>query len=162
MKQLLILSDSHGCYPMVKKAVQTEPQVDGIVFLGDGAKDMERLKNEGFSLPIYAVRGNCDMMTDYPVERMEQFGGQTVLLCHGHRYGVKYNYSDFVQAVKEKGANIGLFGHTHLPTLEQYGTVTLFNPGSIGSPRFGAPSYGLLYLNEDGTVQFEHKEITAW
>ena len=64
--------------------------------------------------------------------------------------------------MKDRGAAIGLFGHTHLPTLEERDGVTLFNPGSIGAPRFGGPSYGLLQLYENGEVKLQHKELIIW
>ena len=38
MKEILILSDSHGCYPLVQKAVEAQPHASGIIFLGDGLK----------------------------------------------------------------------------------------------------------------------------
>lgn len=40
--------------------------------------------------------------------------------------------------------------------------MTLFNPGSIGAPRFGGPSYGLLQLYENGEVKLQHKELIIW
>ena len=158
---ILILSDSHGCYALAKKALELNPDVDAVIFLGDGARDMERLQSEGCHVPMYIVRGNCDLASFEPEETMEAFDGHLVFFCHGHHYGVKYTLEDYAQHVKSVGAEIGLFGHTHLPTLEQRAGVTLFNPGSIGAPRFGAPSYGLMKLKDDGTVEFEHRELTS-
>lgn len=162
MKQLLILSDSHGCYALVQKALEAEPHAKALIFLGDGVKDVERLQSEGYTLPMYVVRGNCDFSSSYPSEGIETFGNASVMYCHGHRYGVKYNLDDYTQTVKENGATIGLFGHTHLPTLEQRNGITLFNPGSIGAPRFGGPSYGVLQIYEDGRVELKHKELMIW
>lgn len=162
MKEILILSDSHGCYPLVQKAVEAHPHAKGIIFLGDGLKDIERLQTEGCSLPVYAVRGNCDFSSLYPAEALEVFEHSLVFFCHGHHYGVKYTLDDYARAVKDRGAAIGLFGHTHLPTLEQRDGVTLFNPGSIGAPRFGGPSYGILELYENGEFNLQHKELIIW
>ena len=51
-------------------------------------------------------------------------------------------------AARRAGADIALFGHTHL-VHEEYDPesgIYLFNPGSIGEPREGKPSYGILSL----------------
>ena len=52
-------------------------------------------------------------------------------------------------AARRAGADIALFGHTHIPH-EEYDPesgIYLFNPGSIGEPRAGRPSYGILSLS---------------
>ena len=128
--------------------------MEDIVIIGSGPA--------GISAALYAVRGNCDFSSLYPAEALEVFEHNLIFFCHGHHYGVKYTLDDFARAVKDRGAAIGLFGHTHLPTLEERDGVTLFNPGSIGAPRFGGPSYGLLQLYENGEVKLQHKELIIW
>lgn len=162
MKQILIVSDSHGCYPLLQKMVEMEPKTNALIFLGDGLKDIDRLQAEGCTLPMYTVRGNCDFSAFSPAEALEVFDGHLVFFCHGHHYGVKYSLDDYARAVKNRGAQVGLFGHTHLPTLEERGGVTLFNPGSIGAPRYGGPSYGVMLLKDDGTLELEHRQISQW
>ena len=79
----------------------------------------------------------------YPAEALEAFEHNLIFFCHGQaHYGVKYTLDDFAQAVKDRGAAIGLFGHTHCRD-----GVTLFNPGSIGAPpALAGPATGLLQL----------------
>ncbi len=158
MEQYLIVSDIHGRYSWLTAAIQQAGQVDGILFLGDGWRDVQQLRTEGYSMPIFPVQGNCDLPVA-PVTQTLELAGHTLLLCHGHTYHVKDNLARLAQAAKEQGAEGALFGHTHLPTLEQQDGVWLFNPGSLGAPRFGGPSYGILRL-EGHDLQLEHRELT--
>ena len=50
-----------------------------------------------------------------------------------------------------RGMNIVMFGHTHKPLIEQFGSVLAINPGSLTYPRQSGrrPSYAVMDL-EDG------------
>ena len=105
-------------------------------------------------LPFYSVRGNCDYSLhgiDFPCpeECLTSIGGHLAFLTHGADYGVKGGIGRLVFAAASKGAEIALFGHTHLPFLQtlpvgtQIGEIMLshpmylFNPGSLGEGSFG-------------------------
>ena len=57
--------------------------------------------------------------------------GKKIFMCHGHRYGVKYGYNSIFYRGKEVGADIVLFGHSHLPIIDEHDGLILMNPGSI-------------------------------
>ena len=121
------------------------------LFLGDGARHIEYLRGLAPHMAFVAVRGNCDTFLDgdYPDETVFAVEGHNLLLCHGHRYNVKSGTGALLAAARRAGADIALFGHTHLPH-EEYDSesgIYLFNPGSIGEPRAGKPSYGILSLS---------------
>ena len=42
-----------------------------------------------------------------------------ILLEHGHRLGVKTGYDRIVAKAKENGCDIALYGHTHVPEIEE-------------------------------------------
>ena len=68
-----------------------------------------------------------------------------VAFCCGGSSGLGLQ---FAKAMANAGADIALFGHTHL-VHEEYDPesgIYLFNPGSIGEPREGKTSYGILSL----------------
>ncbi len=90
-------------------------------------KDDELKKQE----VVYAVRGNCDFDGKYPEERIIEIQGKKIFICHGHKYGVKYGYNSIYYRGKEVGADIVLFGHSHLPIIEEYDGLILMNPGSV-------------------------------
>ena len=144
--EFLIVSDSHGCVENIQSALSRQLKTpDAVLFLGDGARDLDRLFL--CDTPLWAVRGNCDWASsDFAdkTERLLHFEGHTILLCHGHEWGVKGGLGALMVHATEVGADIVLFGHTHTPILqtisagEEVGKVTLsrpmylFNPGSIG------------------------------
>ena len=156
--ELLIFSDSHGSAQNMTAAIDRQIKMpDAVLFLGDGARDLDRLFL--CDIPIWAVRGNCDWSSsDYAdkTERTLYFEGHTILLCHGHEWGVKGGMGALIAHAAEVGADIVLFGHTHTPTLqtiaagEQVKGITLtrpmylFNPGSIG--------YGTLTLKGESVL----------
>ncbi len=170
-RTLLILSDSHGHPDSIAEAMgRVRP--DGILFAGDGLRDLTYIESP---CPLYAVRGNCDWMSaplliggsQREVGEEERFvwEGLRILLVHGHRHGVKSGLSVAAAHAAGRGADVLIFGHTHLPlerrisagevvggiTLER--PLTLFNPGSLGDSR--APSFGTLTVRK-GVPLFGH------
>jgi len=157
----LILSDSHGRRDLVRRAWQMHADADGVVFLGDGVADLSVL--EEMCCPLYAVLGNCDSRLFSFLDGGEQIsqeqwmhiGEYTVLLMHGHRHGVKQGTDVAAVYAAARGADLLLFGHTHIP-MEAYLPASeehrrkkplyLFNPGSLGAPRDGRYSYGLIQI----------------
>ena len=97
------------------------------------------------------MRGNCDPFLDgvSETELTLELGGHRIFLCHGHTRGVKYGLGGLLSAAKEKHADIALYGHTHIAH-EEYDSesgIYLLCPGSIGAPRDGRFTYGLLSMD---------------
>ncbi len=150
---LLILSDSHGRPDRIAEVLRRVKPA-GLVFAGDGVRDLSRVS---IDCPLWAVRGNCDWMSDPivvgdglldpPEEELFFWEGLRILLCHGHRYGVKSGPSVAIAQAVLRGADILIFGHTHIPIEyrvpagELFGGITpekpllVFNPGSLGESR---------------------------
>ena len=164
MHEILILSDSHGNIASVREVVKKHPSASYVLFCGDGLRDIETLESE-FSTKIFlSVKGNCDLFYDAPDTRMIPLGGHNVFMTHGHLFGVKSGYGVLAKHARDQGADIVLFGHTHLPfegrmTVGDH-SVHLFNPGSIGRSFDGALSYGVLTLRENGYL-FSHGDVTC-
>lgn len=155
-ENLLLLSDIHGNLRRAAAAVNAHVDCTACLFLGDGTRHIETLRGIAPHMAFIAVRGNCDSLLDgaYPEEILFTCAGHTILLCHGHRYHVKNGTSALLTAACRKGADIALFGHTHIPH-EEYDPssgIYLLNPGSIGEPRCGSPSYGLLSLSKKNVL----------
>lgn len=143
----LIFSDSHGRSDPMQAAIDRQLRApDSIFFLGDGLRDTEVL-HTGRS-HLFSVRGNCDLFWDPTVatEQLLPFEGHTILITHGHLYGVKSGLGGLISQATRLGADVVLFGHTHEPLCTTLSTeesplcrpMYLFNPGSIGySGRFG-------------------------
>ena len=164
--ELLILSDSHGSVRNLREVIDRQlRRPDRILFLGDGLRDISDPELE--IAQILAVRGNCDLFwgDSAPADRLLPLGEHRAFLTHGDRYRVKYGLEELKLAAAERGADLVLYGHTHLPALEILPAdslvgehrlerpMYLFNPGSI---REG--SFGTLTL-QGKNVLFSHGKI---
>jgi len=147
MKTALVMADTHGHKARIALALQRFSDVDMIFHLGDYSRDAELVRTMTHK-PVFSVRGNCDISSTAEAELLLTFEGVRVLLVHGHRQNVKSSLLNLGLYALELEANIALFGHTHMPTEQYYQNVLLYNPGSLGEPRNGRPSAGLLTLDQ--------------
>ncbi len=151
--KILVFSDSHGRSENIIKALKIHGGVcDFAVFLGDGLKDVDYVRQKLPSVPFVAVKGNCDTFLSDATrdECVLDLDGVRVLVTHGHKYNAKYGYGNLIYRAMELDADAVFFGHTHIPLdiQEYFGEkrIHLFNPGSIG---MGA-TYGI--INTSGGV----------
>lgn len=144
--KILVFSDSHrSLYGMHTAIGQHQPQQ--VIHLGDLMSDAEEIAEHYPGLPFCLVPGNCDGWSlSVPVKKQITLGGKSILLSHGHRWGVKSGYGMAIADARSVGADILLFGHTHEPYCQCLdGGLWVMNPGSSRS------SYGLIEL-EDGEI----------
>ena len=170
--KLIVLSDSHGARDRIDKVISLSKDYDAILFLGDGLAD---LYGGGYG-GVISVRGNCDLSWIWgdgeraPAEQMMTFDGFRFLMAHGHTLSVKSGIESAMNHAYESGADVLLYGHTHVPD-ERYfpegsefcGVVSdrpmyAFNPGSIGSPRDGSPCFGIIEIR-NGQILFSHGRL---
>ncbi len=152
--KLLVLSDSHGNLANMVAAVEQETP-DLILHLGDCWRDAQELHCAYPSIPLEQVPGNCDFRPGEVQERLLQVEGCHLFFCHGHTRGVKQGYGGAIQAARERGADLLLFGHTHRADSGEADGLTWMNPGSVGEGR--SPSYGVVILGPNGEVQCFHR-----
>lgn len=169
---IVIFSDVHGRSDRVRELIARQRSATTFLFLGDGLRELDEAWFSSKNLALVCVRGNCDtFVAGAPEETVLDLGGVRLLLMHGHRASVKSGLDRALCYAAQKGVDVLLFGHTHLPE-ERYfpkgtelsdGThlsrpIWAFNPGSLGDPRGGAPSYGLLQIR-NGQMLFSHGTI---
>lgn len=145
--KICVFSDSHGYAGNMIKAVRLEnPAL--CFFLGDGETDLVTLRGSYPDLPIYTVRGNCDLRSTQPLILNAVVSGFRFYAVHGHQHEVKYDDSvrELCYAALRADADVVLFGHTHLPYLDHHLGMEIMNPGSIGKVK--NPSYGLLTIED--------------
>ena len=147
-----VFSDTHGDISAARRFLGSLAPIDCLFHLGDCTPDGEKLAKL-FSCPVYAVRGNCDLPTEEPLERVVDLGGKRFWLLHGHQY---YIFSSLLYRGEELRADMVLYGHTHVPDLRADGPRLLLNPGSLSRPRGGSvESCALLLLDgNDLSVRF--------
>lgn len=144
-----VISDTHQQYKEAKKAIEQMGDIDCLLHAGDYYEDALRLA-EKLTVPVKAVIGNCDWyIFDKPDELILEYKKMKILLTHGHINRVRFGYKNLLERAKKVGARMAVFGHTHIPFLEEREGVLLFNPGSVATPRGGSsPSFGLLKLHQ--------------
>lgn len=162
MKQLLVISDSHGDKSAVLRCIQAEPQASALIFLGDGIGDLNAAKAElNRKLPCYVVRGNCDFGFEEPGEGLAAFEGTLIFYTHGHNYNVRFSAATLSRTAEARGADLALYGHTHeASNFGGKGITPCFNPGSCSRPRgMRGPTYGLLTLERGKDPVFQVKPV---
>lgn len=138
----------------MRRVLSMHPDAEVVFFLGDGLSDAEALAYGDMSRIWIAVKGNCDGSC---VFRSTMVGatdsitllGHKIVLTHGHYYGAKAGFDGLLALAEREGADIVLFGHTHIPCEKYFSDfekpIRLYNPGSIA---FDCESFGVLDLNE--------------
>lgn len=153
--KIAFIGDTHNSSYAIKLAMNciNNEDVDVLIHLGDCTDDIEEI-SKYYKGKIYAVSGNCDFYSNYPNEQLLNIDGKSIFITHGNLYGVKYNLTSLAIKAESVGADIALFGHTHVKTREEYNGVLLMNPGSISKPspwsRVGA--VGIINILDDGSI----------
>ena len=124
--RLVVFSDTHGNFRAAREIVERNENVYTFIFLGDGEREIDKLRIVYPEKMILNVAGNCDYNSFTPNSDLYNAGKVKVLFTHGHRFNVKYGTDMLLAKAKEVGAEIALFGHTH----ERYYkyVVKLFSP----------------------------------
>lgn len=143
--EILVLSDSHGKVDhMVRAVEQFHPRQ--VLHLGDCVRDAQALERQFPQLPVTMVPGNCDWGQTGEPERLLEIEGVRILMLHGHTRHVKSSPMAAVYAAREYGADVLLFGHTHVPLVDYDGALWVMNPGAAGDCT--RPTCGLLTIRE--------------
>lgn len=168
MTKILIFSDLHYASGTLLGALQTHPEAEYVIFLGDGLRNFRGVLKDFPHLAVSCVKGNCDLAFDCetantPIVHSAVYDGVRVFFCHGHTFKVKdasIGIPALASTARKDGARIALFGHTHRRFCEEYDygngeKLTLFNPGSIGDAPY---SYGVLTVF-DGNFEISHETV---
>lgn len=153
-----VLSDSHGSQAAIRRAVAAAGSVAMWLHAGDYSQDARRLADLT-GLPVTAVAGNCDGVTDAKIDEFIEVGGRKIWLTHGHRYHAKERSGELLWWGRQYGVDVVVYGHSHIPDISLQDGILLFNPGGAVHPRGGhPPSCGVLVI-AGGEVAAEIIEI---
>jgi len=128
--KILVVSDTHGNYPLLFQACESAAPFDALIHLGDGDDDAN-LVAHALGIEVISVAGNCDAGSLTPRERIWECGNQRFLLTHGDCYGVKFGMQKLEQRAIETGAHAVLYGHSHLAAVTSLSGVLFVNPGTL-------------------------------
>jgi len=127
--RILVFSDSHGHKRAMEDAV-LEYKPDIILHLGDYSSDCAHLRDLFPELEVRGVRGNCDMCGNEPLMDEFMLGGKRFFMTHGHFYKVKLGLDAIINNALARGADVLLFGHTHVPVFKNVSGMLAINPGA--------------------------------
>lgn len=147
--RILVVSDTHGDMHTLRRVVMSQPTAEVVVHCGDGAAEANELKSLFPEKMIVSVRGNCDFCCTAPLKEVFTIESKKLFITHGHLYGVKGGLYTLSCAASEEGADIVLFGHTHIPTEVYDDGLYMLNPGSL---RGYEASYGYVDITPQGIV----------
>ena len=166
--KIIVVSDTHGSHERLKALMDMHKDADALIFLGDGLYDLRRADAYSYPFTVYAVRGNCDSIsllssTIYAEDEMTLcFEGYKFFIIHGHTRSVKNTMNRAILAARTKGADVLLYGHTHvandkyIPEDEDGNKpLRIFNPGSLGSSWDGEAHFGLIEIR-NGHILTSH------
>jgi len=152
--KILILSDSHGFCTTALEAIELEsPEM--ILHLGDVVRDCSVIQSSCPDIPIRFVIGNSDPESAEPTIDKFTLRGKRFFMTHGHLFGVKMSIDRLVNTALNSGADILLFGHTHIPHHSVVENMLVVCPGTI---TVGDTAYAVLEI-KDGEVSCELKQI---
>ncbi len=158
MYRVLVVSDSHGNNENVRRAVRKAGKIDIMIHLGDIGYDYLELQSISH-VPTYMVAGNNDYGLPLKDRIIIQIGGHMIYAVHGHRHGVHFGVENIRYNALENDCDIAMYGHTHVPFLEE-DDVTILNPGSLTYPRQEGHKKTFLIMeiddNDDVTYTFDY------
>lgn len=150
--KILVVSDTHGRWGRLYDVVAKQRSAEVVIHLGDGADDLENVRYNFPEKMMTAVSGNCDRMSSLEALGEITLEGKRIFYTHGHIYDVKYGYQRLEEAARRREADICLFGHTHEPLCDYIDGLYIMNPGSLGHPYDGVPTYGLIEITKAGIM----------
>ena len=145
-----VVSDTHGYLnPKVPELLQA---VDYILHAGD-IGDAGIIEELARIAPVTTVRGNNDRTGPeslFPEEDTLELDGWKFFLTHQVKVP-KGPEDPSMEHYEKAGADVVVFGHSHIAFQRQVGMVLFFNPGAAGKRRFKVvPSIGTLELKGGG------------
>jgi putative phosphoesterase len=133
---LAVVSDTHARtgHRLAGRTLEAVRAADRVVHAGDFNREPVLDAFQEVSAELLGVYGNTDdaaIRERLPAARDFAYGGVRFALTHT-RDGGPTALSLFG---RQRDADVVVFGHSHRPTLDASGPVTLLNPGSHAQPR---------------------------
>lgn len=147
--KIIVISDTHSRNEEILGELLKIEKPDMIFHLGDYVEDGEKIVKE-LGVDSLIVKGNGDYYSQYNEDEIVGIKGKKIFLTHGHRYNVRYNIDNLIYKGQEVGADIVLYGHTHVPINIKENGMHIMNPGSASFPRGMSyeKTYGVINIGD--------------
>ncbi len=159
--KIIVVSDTHGHNEAFLEAALSIEKPDLLIHLGDYVRDAQEIANL-LDIEFLTVKGNGDYAArNFNEDELVEINGKKLFLTHGHRHYVSYDRDTLLKKGMELGADIILYGHTHIPLIEKEGNVLIMNPGSPSLPRQWdrKRTFGIITIGDE--IQTEIIEIKS-
>lgn len=152
--RVIVVSDTHGSYEKLEFVIKRHQDADLLIHLGDGARELLKLKEKYKSLNMGVVCGNCDPPS-LPLAPFSEISvsRHKIFACHGDFYYVTAGLTPLLNEAKKREADIVLYGHTHKKFTGYQNSIHIMNPGSLARPRDGSSSYGIIDINNGEVIK---------
>ena len=87
--RILVLSDTHGDFYSMKKALDAQPNAEAIIHCGDGGEQFEYIKQTCADKTVVGVRGNCDLRSKLQPVEITEIGGKKIFVTLGSPSNIK-------------------------------------------------------------------------
>ena len=150
-----LISDTHNYLdPRVPKIFEG---VEHILHAGDVGLPLIIVELEQIA-PVTAVVGNTDEGLSLRETELATLAGKKFLLHHIVTPGE--GSSHIAAKLKTERPDVVMFGHTHKPFAQQFGSTLFFNPGYAGKQRFDLPRTVAIMEIRDGTISHRFISLT--
>ncbi len=152
--KILIISDTHGHLGNLPPVLKAVGPLEHLIHCGDVEGQMKEIASMA-GCPCTFVQGNNDFFCHLPSTEILSIDRYRIFVTHGHRLGVSWSYGELARAATENHCNVAMFGHTHVPCLDEGSYergLTLLNPGSLSLPRQNRrqPTFATMEIDAKG------------
>ncbi|RST72019.1 metallophosphoesterase [Siminovitchia acidinfaciens] len=151
--KIIVTSDTHirNNNKQIPECLLKECEsADLIIHAGDWVT-MEVYKELSSYAKVVGVHGNVD-----GEEVREHFNAKELIEVSGFKIGIVHGHGEklttekrALEAFEQEGADIIIFGHSHIPLIRYFNKVMLMNPGSpTDKRRMPYYSYGILHIDK--------------
>ena len=165
MTKILIFSDSHGDIETMARITGTV-KPDMVIHLGDYLYDADMLNVEYPNINFIKIPDNTNKKNDNDKVKFENIYDKKIMMTHGHFYNVDNEEEGLrnikgIQKLMEfgfgNGADIIMFGHSHMPYLNCINGKWIMNPGRIGkkSSKIIYATYSVLHIEPSGKIKWD-------
>lgn len=160
MRRILVVSDSHGRNENVQRAIEKAGKFDIMIHLGDVGNEYREVERMA-GVPTYIVAGNNDYARGLLERNIIEIGGHRIYATHGHRQNVHFGVELLYYLGLENDCDIVMYGHTHVPYLDEKDDVTILNPGSLTYPRQEGheKTFVVMTIEDDNSVKYAFEHI---
>lgn len=142
------MSDSHHDLSAIDDAICLADDVDCWLHAGDSIDDAGYLAD--VSKNLYMLFLVIQIGFPLSQKKYQQKLLAKNILTHGHKYNVKWTTKYLYEQASKLGADIIVYGHSHVGNEEHVNDKIIINPGSVSEPRDGLdPSFMIIDINNE-------------